>query len=107
MITFYRLLMAGTFLSNVVSVQMAEAGIANGAPARDIVAPATLIILAQAVEPEKKREAVPPKQPPAPANTPAVAPVPPPAKPATPPAPAKPPERVAPPAASPQTPPPP
>jgi hypothetical protein len=96
--TFHRLLMAGTVLSSVVSVQMAEAGIATGAPANDKAVSASLIILAQAVEPEKtKPEAAPPKQPAAPAKTPPVAPAVPSQKPATPPAAARPPERTAPP----------
>ena len=102
--TFYRLLMAGTVLSSVVSVQIAEAGIATGAPADDKAVSASLTILAQAVEPEKKEEkkkpeAAPPKQPAAPTKTPPVAPAVPSQKPATPPTTAKPPERTAPPAA--------
>ena len=110
--TFYRLLMAGTVLSSVVSVQMAEAGIATGAPANDKAVSASLTILAQAVEPEKKEEkkkpeAAPPKQPAAPAKTPPVAPAVPSQKPATPPAAARPPERAAPPAAGRPVPPPP
>ena len=110
--TIYRLLMAGTVLSSVVSVQIAEAGIATGAPANDKAVSASLTIFAQAVEPEKKEEkkkpeAAPPKQPAAPAKTPPVAPAVPSQKPATPPTTAKPPERTAPPAAGrPVTPPP-
>ena len=110
--TVYRLLMAGTVLSSVVSVQIAEAGIATGAPANDKAVSASLTIFAQAVEPEKKEEkkkpeAAPPKQPAAPAKTPPVAPAVPSQKPATPPTTAKPPERTAPPAAGrPVTPPP-
>ena len=105
----YRLLMAGTVLSCVATVQMAEAGLARGTRVLiDQVAPPSAIMLAQAAEPEKKPEAAPPKPAAPPARPPAAAPPPPPAaKPVAPPAPApaRPPEHITPPAASPPPPP--
>ena len=98
MMSFQRLLMASTILSGVALFQAAEAGIAIGVPEKDksTLADQSVIMLAQAVEPEKKPEAAPPKKPAAPT----AAPAPPPQKPATPPAAARPPERAAPPAAT-------
>jgi len=71
--TFHRLLMAGTILSSVASLQVAEAGIAIGVAAKDksTFAGQSVIMLAQAAEPEKepekkpgkKPEAAPPKKP--------------------------------------------
>ena len=108
--TLYRLLMASTILSGVVSVQAAKASIPTGATAKEIsvVVGQSVIMLAQAGEPEKngvrgpekKPDSKPPTKPAAPAKSPAVAPAPPPRQPATPPAAARPPERVAPPAAT-------
>src|SRR3989337_2229847 len=74
---FHRLLMAGTVLSGVVSIQMAEAGIASGAPAPDKATLASAITLGQAGP--AKQSAAPPRARPAPPSPPAAHPVPPPA----------------------------
>jgi len=85
--TLYRLLMASTILSSVVSVQAAKANIATGATVKEIsaVVGQSVIMLAQAGEPEKngvrgpekKPDSKPPKKPAAPAKSPAIAPAPP------------------------------
>ncbi len=99
--TFHRLLMAGTVLSGVVSIQAAEAGIASGAPAQDKAALASVMQLAQGASektPEESKKPAPPKQQPAPAQRPATPPAaaPQPARPTAPPAVQAPPRTPAP-----------
>src|SRR5438128_2063076 len=102
----HRLLLAGTILSAVVSLQEAKAGVANGDPTKPEGGLAPWHVeLAQAAEPEQKPSAAPSKPPAAaPAKPPAAAPAPPQVKPAPPTAPppaaARPPEHVAPPPAA-------
>jgi outer membrane protein OmpA-like peptidoglycan-associated protein len=111
----YRLLMAGTVLSSVVSIQMATAGNLAGAPEQDNAKPASATMLAQVAAPDsedkkkheekkqedkKKQDAAPPKAPAAPtaaplptapAKPPVAAPAPPSPPPAAAPAPSAPP----------------
>src|SRR5258708_934612 len=98
----HRLLLAGTIISGVVSLQEAEAGLANSdQTSREGALKRWGVELAQASEPEQKPGAAPPKPPAAaPAKPPAAAPAQPKPQPAPPPAAARPPEHVAPPAAA-------